>query len=173
MNTVLSIQSSRSQRGNGKRGFTLIELLVVISIIALLIALLLPALAKAKQESLSIGCLANLRSLGQLTVEYSDSWQDAIPYGASDNQAWPQEWGKTSWDALLFAFEEGIQPTPNWDLSQLNATKNDIAMCAAYDAMFDCPAQLIVPPLAQVGSTWPQGNPSVRWFLNWPQLLRR
>ena len=66
---------------NLQRGFTLVELLVVISIIAILIALLLPALAQAKQQAESVDCLANLRSQGQMVVEYASTYHDDIPYG--------------------------------------------------------------------------------------------
>jgi prepilin-type N-terminal cleavage/methylation domain-containing protein/prepilin-type processing-associated H-X9-DG protein len=56
--------------GRSRKGFTLIELLVVISIIALLIALLLPALDKAKKLGESAVCLSNLRQIGVGYQEY-------------------------------------------------------------------------------------------------------
>jgi prepilin-type N-terminal cleavage/methylation domain-containing protein len=60
--------------------FTLIELLVVISVIAVLIALLLPALGKSRDASRTTYCLANLRSIGQGLTSYADTNRDTCPH---------------------------------------------------------------------------------------------
>lgn len=61
------------------RAFTLIELLVVISIIAVLIAILLPTLSKARQIGRATVCLSNLRSLGGSAVMYADANEGHLP----------------------------------------------------------------------------------------------
>ena len=72
-----------------KRDFSLMELLIVIAIIAVLAALLLPSLQKAREKAFAISCVSNLKQQGNALIFYGDDNDDYIPFMRhEDKEPW-------------------------------------------------------------------------------------
>ena len=82
-------------------GFTLIELLVVIAIIALLMAILVPALRRAREQAREVICKNNMRQIGLAANLYAEAWDLYIPWGLTNRN--PPK-GRIPWFELFMPF---------------------------------------------------------------------
>jgi len=132
------MQEHHQNRAN-RKGFTLIELLVVIGIIAILAAMLLPVLARAKAKAQAIQCLNNVKQLGLATHLYLADSDDFYPWGIDmANPGGPAAWQDSSaWPNQLRSFLNVRTNSPN-------------AL-----TVFACPSE---PLTAAQGLTFPLGS---------------
>ena len=84
-----------------RNGFTLIELLVVIAIIAILAAMLMPALGRAREQGRKTYCLNNLKQLGLGYALYADDYDEYYPPSAATSA---QDRNNDCWDELIFKY---------------------------------------------------------------------
>jgi prepilin-type N-terminal cleavage/methylation domain-containing protein/prepilin-type processing-associated H-X9-DG protein len=119
-----------------QKGFTLIELLVVIAIIAILAAMLIPALSKAKQKAQGIGCMNNHRQLGLAWRMYAEDANDILTYASTSGQA-NNPHDVYAWSGAHMDFDPNNRA--NWDPS-VDMIKRPLWKYVKTQTVYKCPS---------------------------------
>ncbi|MCC6579033.1 MAG: prepilin-type N-terminal cleavage/methylation domain-containing protein [Phycisphaeraceae bacterium] len=136
-----------------RRAFTLIEILVVISIIALLVAILLPALAKAREAGRATQCSSRVRQYGLATFMYVSDNKDWTPGGGGDVPASDYQWynaeGSSTYAATWeYQIQRYIEPFHGH-------VENTIWTCpSVMPGVYRFNTDMRTPPWHHFGITW-------------------
>ena len=127
-----------------KQLFTLIELLVVIAIIAILAAMLLPALAKAREKAMGISCTSNAKQITLANIMYADDYDSVMTHGQYSKHTSP------SYVDAIYTIRNGQTVTLMWydNLSNYTGDYN----------VFNCPSKINLSVLS--------GRPGYGWSRN-------
>lgn len=116
--TIMKLNCNHVATARGRAGFTLIELLVVIAIIAILAAMLLPALAKAKMKAQLANCISNKHQITIACTMYNGDWQEYLVPNAPVNAyvggvyyGWcpgTENWGSSPWNINYDAYRTNV-----------------------------------------------------------------
>lgn len=122
-------------------GFTLIELLVVIAIIAILAAMILPALGKAKTKAQGIHCMNNTKQLTMAWRMYIEDNRDTLPFAyASIASAIPFTWVPSGGDKNINPDPGGERTRGNWDADYTIKKSLLWPYCGNSQGIWKCPA---------------------------------
>jgi prepilin-type N-terminal cleavage/methylation domain-containing protein/prepilin-type processing-associated H-X9-DG protein len=141
------------QKASAPEGFTLIELLVVIAIIAILAALLLPALTRAKTEAISTQCMSNKKQLQLSWAMYANDFNDHLVINADQSRDY------TIGTSTMHDWCEGIMDwtTSSQNTNYLYLTDPKVSSLGSYNAnsynIYWCPADSFLSP-AQHSQGW-------------------